>query len=289
MVESRVPGMEGFADQTAAHQLEVLRLQEEMAPKRAAAESHAAKNRHAPPEKRQKAPHAKTQKRSKPPNRRAQGKYIERFRQKLMDLSGKLASAFDAIPWLDWRIRSECDRIVRDASGKCAMNHLVMLPGRVRRLTHREANKAGGVGSVAGSRVVACAWATWRLSRDVRGGYGNAWAGGKVVEGYARQVWCLLVRGTRGEILSISTLWGTHCGSNHTLSPMARLARAGVWTRVQPPGDVARYVGPSGWAVGQMWFGRRNCGRHQTDADVREHGEHLQELLWALGLLEPPS
>lgn len=290
MVETRVPGMEGFAEETEAHQLEVLRIRQALEDKQRAAKANGSKNRHAPPKKRQKAPKAKRQ-RPKPIHlsRKAQAAIIAEFILRWSKQSGRPQSEFEAIPWLDWRIRSECDRIVRCLTGRRALSALVMMPRRISKLIHREANRVGGVASVAGARLVACAWATWRLARDTFGGNGSPWAGGKVVEGYARAVWCLLVRSPRGEQLSISTLWGTHCGSNHQLGPMARLARAGVWTRVQPPEDVARYVGPSGWAVGQMWFGRRNCGRHVTDADVAEHGAHLQELLWALGLLEPPS
>lgn len=289
LVEERA-GVEGFADEIEARALDVVRARAAIAGKREAAEANASKHQRAAPKA--QAPKAK---RKGLPSRKAQMRILEELRQRWMERGDKSASEVELPPWIDWRVRSECDAIVRDGSGREAQKRLCTLPGLMRHRTLRvlreglpeEASRWAGLKTERGARLVACAWATWRLARDVVGGRGQPWAGGKVVEGYARAVWCLLVRTPRGEALSVSTLWGTHCGSKHVPGPMSQLARAGAWTRVQPPAGVARFVGPSGWAVGQMWLGRRLCGRRVTPEDEREHGAELLELLEALGLLGP--
>ncbi|MBZ0251220.1 MAG: hypothetical protein K8F93_16315, partial [Burkholderiales bacterium] len=274
-----------------ARALDVERARAALAPKREAAEANASKHQHTSA----KAKGPPSIKSRGLPSRKAQMKLLEELRQRWMERGDKSASEVALPPWVDWRIRSECDRVVRDATGRQAQQRLCTLPGAMRHLTLRllreglpeEASRWAALKTERGARLVACAWATWRLARNVVAGRGQPWAGGKVVDGYARSVWTLLVRTPRGEPLSISTLWGTHCGSKHVPGPMTLLARAGVWTRVQPPAHAARYVGPSGWAVGQIWLGRRHCGRLVTPEDERVHGAELLELFEALGLLGP--
>lgn len=188
-------------------------------------------------------------------------------------------------PTLEWAIRSECRSIAMDARGRKAVRYACQLPARMRKILVRVVELAGGWTSRAGRRLVACAWSTWRLSRRVVGGRGRPWCGGRVVDGWARGVWCLLVVDADGHCPSLSTLWGTHTGRRVVPGPMTVLRRAGLWTRIQPPSDVARFVGPSGWALGQMWFGRSHCGGKALAPE--EEQASGAELLALLALLEP--
>ena len=217
------------------------------------------------------------------PSKHAQARVVLEIRARLAAQAGVPLRSFPIPPWLDFRIRSECYAIMSDGTGRKAIRYLLQLPARQRMLVLREVNRVGGTDSVAGRRIVQCAWTTWRLSKRVRGGRGQRWGGGQVVDGYARAVWCLLCVNADGSQPSLSTLWGTHTGSRHVPGPMNRLAHAGVWTRVQPPADVAQYVGPSGWAVGQMWYGRKNCGRKPlSEAEEAESAAGFSALLAAL-------
>lgn len=175
-------------------------------------------------------------------------------------------AAFEGLPrGVPWQIRGECDAIARDGTGRTAWEYVRRLKPRLRMLLLRVCELAGGARSPKWVRVVQCVWATWRLGRPVktrsRSFRARFWAGGLCVDGYACRVWNLLVRRPDGREWSHNTLWGTHNGRAHEPGPMALLASAGLWTRQQPPKAKARWVGPSGYPLGQFWMGRRNAGR----------------------------
>lgn len=268
----RATGIEGFAAELGARELELVKLREEYAAKRAAAERNdgARFTTKAAPVS---AP-------AKPPSRKAQARMLDELWDRLVDLRGGTRSMVARPPALPWDARGECLRIARDRKGQTAIRYAIHLPARQRSILMGLVARVGGWASRAGRRLVACAWATWRLSRKVVGGRRQRWGGGRVVDGFARQVWCLLVVEPDGSVPSLSTLWGTHCGSLHRPGPMALLRRAGLFTRIQPPASVARFVGPSGWAVGQMWYGRTNTGaKPPDDATAAQYGAELLELV----------
>lgn len=269
-----------IAAEVGARQLAVERKRAELAAKREAAAHNADARRgeHAPPVVGGK---------SRPPGRNAQARVMEELRERIANERGVSTSLVELPPWIDWRIRSECLQIARGGE-RAAVKFAAMIPGRFRSVLLGCVADAGGFGTLRGRRLVQCAWATWRLARRVKGKRGTPWLGGRVVDGYARAVWCLVCLEADGSVPGLNTLWGTHCGSLSRPGPMAELARAGAWTRIQPPADVARFVGPSGWAVGQMWFGRRNTGDAPRDGDVARWGAELAELLAALER-PPPS
>lgn len=274
----RASGIEGLAGDLGASELRNLELQRELAEKRQAAADHA----RGAAARGVKAPVGKD---APIPTKRSQRRIVRELWDQLVRQRRAPRSMVARPPGVPWGVRSECLTIARDGSGRTAVRFACQLPARQRSLLMGLVGQWGGFASRMGRRLVACAWATWRLARDVVGGRGQRWGGGKVVDGFARKVWCLLCVDADGSIPSLSTLWGTHCGSSKRPGPMTLLRRAGLWTRIQPPASVARFVGPSGWAVGQMWFGRTNCGRKPRPPD--EAARHGAELLELLELLKP--
>lgn len=240
----------------------------------------------------------------------------------------------EAFPELDWRIRSEVWPLMRDVSGRKARIFAAALPPAQAEQLILEAERLGqeiGGGIEAGFRslrwreLVAGAWVSWRLSRPVRArdhragveraqlgdealGYvppplglpavpvkrKNPWAGGRVVDGYAREAFALLMRDIQtGECLSINKLFyrngsGTQGVFGYLATPApegasGRRSRAlsgvlGLYTRWQPPAATSKYVGPpkrgadgqplldafgnvQRYALSEHWYHARMCGR----------------------------
>lgn len=193
-----------------------------------------------------------------------------------------------------------------------------------------------GYATVRWRELVAAAIVSWRLSRPVRTrkkpkeqnpsvgdkdyllslipaevGYDgeplkppvkreNPWAGGRVVDGYARQAFCLLMRDLRtGAPMSISKLFYRNGSGEqgvfgylatpkpeHRGSKLPRIDGVlGLYTRWQPRADKSRYVGPAkrgpdgdvlrdkhgriqNYALCEHWYHRDMCGRRvATQAD----------------------
>ncbi|MCC6877391.1 MAG: hypothetical protein IT378_24005 [Sandaracinaceae bacterium] len=226
-------------------------------------------------------------------------------------------------PWLDFRIRAETWKILRDVSGKAARIFAAALPpGQALKLIEaaRELEAEGGYASVRWRELAAAAWASWRLSRPVRarsqtkdspekrlGDYAlgllppepeaiappvkrvNPWKGGRVVEGYARQAFALLLLDTgTGKPRSVSSIFYTN-GSGQ-LGPVASVSQKGLglFTRVQPPAERTTFKGPKRknpktgqsepWALGQHWYSAAMCGR-RTATSARRGQDHARGVL----------
>lgn len=253
----------------------------------------------------------------------------------------------EAFPALDWRIRWELEAATRDVTGKKARILAAGLPPpQAARLIEDARLIAAEIGVEDPYRTmlwrerVAGAWASWRLSRPVRakqktkddghtrlGDYAlgyvppdpddwqppvkreNPWAGGRVVDGYARQAFCLLMRDIRtGEPLSISKLFyrngsGVQGVFTYLATPAKPDSRAadgvlGLYTRWQPPASKSKYVGyvkkdaegnplldkhgnPQRYALSEHWYHRDMCGRRtarRADKGNREATNVLREL-----------
>ena len=140
----------------------------------------------------------------------------------------------------------------------------------------------------------------------------NPWSGGRVVDGYARGAFALLMRDiTTGKPLSASKLFYRNGSGDQ--GPFAYLAtpasehgersRAidgtlGLYTRWQPSASVSKYVGPvkrnaegeilldkdgnpMRFALSEHWYHRRMCGRRAATAADRGNaaaGSLLREL-----------
>lgn len=241
----------------------------------------------------------------------------------------------EAFPALDWRIKSEATSIMRDVTGRKARIFCSALPPSQGELLVEEARRlAPGDELDAGfalprwRELVAGAWVSWRLSRPVRRrrkpatsptSRENPWAGGRVVDGYARQAFCLLMRDLRtGAPMSISKLFYRNgSGEQGVFGYLARPAPAtprrglpridgvlGLYTRFQPRADRSRYVGPpkkgadgrpllgpSGqvqrYALSEHWYHRDRCGRRavvQADRGNRDACSLLRLLCpWLFG------
>jgi len=132
-----------------------------------------------------------------------------------------------AFPALDWRIRSEVWAAMRDVTRRRARILAAGLPPaqgaqlvtEAKRIAH-EHEVSDGYATVRWRELVAAAWVSWRLSRPIRSrsrGAGdhqrsrareNPWAGGRVVDGYAREAFCLLMQDIRtGQPMSKSKLF----------------------------------------------------------------------------------
>jgi len=211
----------------------------------------------------------------------------------------------EAFPALDWSIQREVWALMRDPTGRKARIFAAGLPAAQAeqlileaRLIVRSKPQEDPYASMRWRELVAAAWASWRLSRPVRSprtGVGtrakhreNPWAGGRVVDGYARQAFCLLMRDIRtGKPLSMSKLFQRN-GSGE-LGAVKYLAGK-LYTRHQPPAHRSRYVGPAKrgpdgqvlldkhgrpqrWALAQHWYHRDMCGRRAAAAADRGRGE----------------
>ena len=226
-------------------------------------------------------------------------------------------------PWLDFRIRAEVWKILRDVTGKAARILVAALPpGQAVELIEaaRALESEGGYASVRWRELAAAAWASWRLSRPVRarsqtkdspekrlGDYAlgyiapepeaiappvkrvNPWKGGRVVEGYARQAFALLLPDTdTGKPRSVSSIFYTN-GSGQ-LGPVASVSQKGLglFTRVQPPAERTTFKGPKRknpktgqseqWALGQHWYSAAMCGR-RTATSARRGQDHARGVL----------
>jgi hypothetical protein len=227
-------------------------------------------------------------------------------------------------PWLDWKIRAEVWKILRDVTGKAARIMASALPpAQAQRLIEAARELEDGYASMRWRELVAMAWASWRLSRPVRarsqtkespekrlGDYAlgylapepeeiappvkrvNPWKGGRVVEGYARGAFALLMPDLEtGKPRSVSTLF--YRNGSGQLGPVSSLSQRGLrlFTRVQPPSDKTTFKGPKRknakgqteqWALGQHWYPASMCGRRTaTDARRGRSGAYgvLQELV----------
>ena len=226
-------------------------------------------------------------------------------------------------PWLDFRIRAEVWKILRDVTGKAGRILVAALPpGQSEKLIEaaRELEAEGGYASVRWRELAAAAWASWRLSRPVRarsqtkdapekrlGDYAlgylppepeeiappvkrvNPWKGGRVVEGYARQAFALLLPDTdTAKPRSVSSIFYTN-GSGQ-LGPVASVSQKGLglFTRVQPPAERTTFKGPKRknpktgrseqWALGQHWYSAAMCGR-RTATSARRGQDHARGVL----------
>ena len=239
----------------------------------------------------------------------------------------------EAFPALDWRIKSEATSIMRDVTGRKARIFCSALPPAQGELLVEEARRLApdeeldaGFALPRWRELVAGAWVSWRLSRPVRrrrkpatspASRENPWAGGRVVDGYARQAFCLLMRDLRtGAPMSISKLFYRNgSGEQGVFGYLARPAPAtprrglpridgvlGLYTRFQPRADKSRYVGPpkkgadgrpllgpngqvQRYALSEHWYHRDMCGRRavaQADRGNREAGSLLRVLLPSL-------
>jgi len=141
----------------------------------------------------------------------------------------------------------------------------------------------------------------------------NPWAGGRVVDGYARQAFCLLMRDLRtGTPMSASKLFyrngsGEQGVFGYLATPKperrgSKLPRIdgvlGLYTRWQPRADKSKYVGPAKkgsdgevlrdknghvqrYALCEHWYHRDMCGRRaatQADRGVSEARSLIGEL-----------
>lgn len=211
----------------------------------------------------------------------------------------------EAFPALDWRIKSEATAIMRDVTGRRARIFAAGLPPAQAERLLQEAERHGpdlddACGSLRWRELVAGAWVSWRLSRPVRAsrrmkqeGQENPWAGGRVVDGYARQAFCLLMRDLQtGRPMSMSKLFYRNgSGVQGVFGYLARPAPAGnstrlpridgslgLYSRFQPRADKSRYVGPpkkakdgqplldangkpQRYALAEHWYHREMCGR----------------------------
>lgn len=235
-----------------------------------------------------------------------------------------------AFPALDWRIRSEVWAAMRDITGKRARILAAGLPPAQGEQLVREAKRiaqelevADGYATVRWRELVAAAWVSWRLSRPVRSrptsfsqhasestlGAGrperarirqNPWAGGRVVDGYAREAFCLLMQDIRtGEPMSKSKLFYTNgSGQLGAFAYLSTRGALGLYSRWQPPAWKSKYVGPpkrdaSGnlvldkdgnpqrYALAEHWYHARMCGRRaaaQTDRGNEAATQVLREL-----------
>lgn len=238
----------------------------------------------------------------------------------------------EAFPELDWRIRSEVWAAMRDVSGRKARIFVAALPpaqawqlvGEARRIAG-ELEIEDGYRTLRWRELAAGAWASWRLSRPVRArdtkpgaeraqtgdealGYvppplgvpavpvtrKNPWAGGRVVDGYARQAFALLMRDVQtGESMSVNKLFyrngsGIQGVFGYLATPApsdsnGRRSRAidgvlGLYSRWQPPAWKSKFVGPpkrgadgqplldrngnpQRYALSEHWYHARMCGR----------------------------
>ncbi len=225
----------------------------------------------------------------------------------------------EAFPALDWRIRSEVWSVMRDVSGKKARIFCGALPPPQAEQLVKEAERiaqdlriAEGYATLRWRELVAGAWVSWRLSRPVRTrsktkdsraraqlgdealGYvppdpddlappikrTNPWAGGRVVDGYARQAFALLMQDVRtGECMSISKLFYTNgSGELGVFSYLSARGALSLYSRWQPPAWKSKYVGPAKrgsdgkvlldrhgkpqrYALSEHWYHRDMCGR----------------------------
>lgn len=260
---------------------------------------------------------------------------IERARQEGADPDWKP----EAFPALDWRIKSEAWAALRDVSGRKARTLAAALPPAQGEQLVLEAQRIAaetgledGYATVRWRELVAGAWVSWRLSRPVRakqktrdnghtrtGDYElgnvppdpedwappvkrqNPWAGGRVVDGYARQAFALLMRDVRtGAPMSISKLFYRNgSGEQGVFGYLATPARdgrsraidgvLGLYSRWQPPAHKSKYVGPpklgpdgqplldkhgrvQRYALSEHWYHRRMCGRRAAAQADRGNG-----------------
>jgi hypothetical protein len=264
---------------------------------------------------------------------------IERAREEGSDPAWKP----EAFPALDWRIKSEAWAIMRDVGGRRARIFTAALPpAQGARLVEEAARIAAdmeieeGYATVRWRELVAGAWVSWRLSRPIRarkpmkpdaptrlrddaGGnppldpedlvYAtrreNPWAGGRVVDGYARKAFCLLMRDLRtGAPMSVSKLFYRNGSGQQGVfgylaapAPMERSGKLpridgvlGLYSRFQPRADKSKYVGPpkrgpdgkplldangnvQRYALGEHWYHRDMCGRRAVARADRGDGE----------------
>ncbi len=211
----------------------------------------------------------------------------------------------EAFPALDWRIKSEATAIMRDVTGRRARIFAAGLPPTQAERLLEEAERLGpelddACASLRWRELVAAAWVSWRLSRPIRAsrrlkreGRENPWAGGRVVDGYARQAFCLLMRDLQtGRPMSKSKLFYRNgSGVQGVFGYLARPAptstgsrlpridgRLGLYSRFQPRADKSRYVGPpkkakdgrplldangrpQRYALAEHWYHHKMCGR----------------------------
>lgn len=261
--------------------------------------------------------------------------FLERNRAKGADPSWTP----EAFPWLDYRIRAEVEPARRDVTGrKARMLAAGLPPAQAERLVAEAERIAEELGVEDGYRtvrwrdLVAAAWISWRLSRPVRASdvkpaaereaqtgaealgeeppkigvpaepvkRPNPWAGGRVVDGYAREAFGLLMRNLlTGEPLANSTLFyvngsGTQGVFGYLASPAPherQRSRAldgalGFYSRWQPPAWKSKYVGPpklgpdgrplldahgnvQRYALAEHWYHASMCGRRAVTAADR--------------------
>ncbi len=250
----------------------------------------------------------------------------------------------EAFPTLDWSIQREVWALMRDPTGRKARIFAAALPPAQADeliteavMIARAAPQIDPYASPRWRELVAAAWASWRLSRPVKarsktvddehtrlGDYvlgnvppdpaglrppvkrENPWAGGRVVDGYARQAFCLLIRDLRtGQPLSMSKLFQVN-GSGE-LGAVKYLSGK-LYTRYQPRADRSRYVGPvkrgpdgrvlldkhgrpQRYALAQHWYHASMCGRRTAvaaDRGQRAAGSVLRTLCPWLFKDEPP-
>lgn len=239
----------------------------------------------------------------------------------------------EAFPALDWRIKNEAWSIMRDVSGRRARIFTAALPppqgARLLGEAARIATAKGvddGFATVRGRELIAGAWVSWRLSRPVRarrrtslnhasepGKRENPWAGGRVVDGYARGAFSLLMRDlATGRPMSVSKLFYKNgSGQQGVFGYLATARRGerrgglpridgvlGLYSRFQPSADRSKYVGPpkrgrdgkplldangnvQRYALGEHWYHRDMCGRRavaQADRGDAESRSLLREL-----------
>lgn len=274
--------------------------------------------------------------------------FLERNRQKGADPDWKPT----AFPALDWRIRSEIGPARLDVTGRKARILAAGLPlEQAERLIDEakrieaELKVEDGYRTMRWRDLAAAAWVSWRLSRPVRTrdmkpgeecaqtgdqalGYEppplgvpavpvtrkNPWAGGRVVDGYAREAFGLLMPNLlTGEPLSNSALFyqngsGTQGVFGYLATPApegegpgrsrALDGELGLYTRWQPPAWKSKFVGPpkmgpdgqplldkngnpQRYALAEHWYHARMCGRRcvaQADRGSARARGVLQEL-----------
>lgn len=257
--------------------------------------------------------------------------FLERNRKEGADPNWKP----EAFPALDWRIRSEIGPARRDVTGRKARILAAGLPPPQAERLVREAKRIAtelevedGYRTMRWRDLVAAAWVSWRLSRPVRTrdmkageehaqtgdealGYvppplglpavpvkrPNPWTGGRVVDGYARQAFGLLMENLlTGEPLSISALFyqngsGTQGVFGYLATPApegedrersrALDGELGLYTRWQPPAWKSKFVGPpkkgpdgqplldkngnpQRYALAEHWYHAGMCGRRSV-------------------------